>query len=72
MKRIQDFLLCDEVDHNLIEHKDSDNAVEIKQGSSFHWGFEKEEAQEKKKNPKKAKGKKDNDYKKLEETQLEH
>jgi ATP-binding cassette subfamily C (CFTR/MRP) protein 1 len=64
MKRIQDFLLCDEVDHNLIENGDGDQAVEIKEGSSFHWGFEKKEVEEvtKKKKTKAVKGKKDDNY----------
>jgi len=60
MKRIQDFLMCDEVDHNLIENGQGSNAVEIS-NSSFHWGFEKkdEEDDKKKKKTKKVKGKKD-------------
>ena len=64
MKRIQDFLLCDEVDHNLIENGEGDNAVEIKDGANFHWGFEKKEVEvvDKKKKTKKIKGKKDDNY----------
>lgn len=69
MKRIQDFLLCDEVDHNLIEFNEGDSsALNIKEGSSFHWGFEKKEEEavaDKKKKSKKSK--KDDDFKKLQE-----
>jgi hypothetical protein len=30
----------------MIEHGEGDNAVEIKEGSSFHWGFEKEDEED--------------------------
>jgi ATP-binding cassette subfamily C (CFTR/MRP) protein 1 len=42
MKRIQNFLLCDEIDMNMIKQdKDISSALQIKDGSNFHWGFEK-------------------------------
>lgn len=63
MNRIQSFLLCDEIDENLILKDSGSSAFEIKDSSNFHWGFEKEE---KKKVDKKAqKSKKDDDFKKL-------
>jgi hypothetical protein len=64
MKRIQDFLLCDEIDHNLIERGNGDDAVKIQEGANFHWGFEKKEEEKdtKKKKTKAVKGKKDDNY----------
>ena len=64
MKRIQDFLLCDEVDHELIERGQSSDAVVITEGSSFHWGFKKVDKEDNKKAKKaiKGKGKKDDNY----------
>lgn len=43
MKRIQNFLLCDEIDENLILKDSGSSALEIKDSSNFHWGFEKKE-----------------------------
>ena len=66
MKRIQNFLLCDQIDEKIIQRDDgsSELAFEIDESTNFHWGFEKKE--EKKVDTKKAKkGKKDDDYKKL-------
>jgi ATPase subunit of ABC transporter with duplicated ATPase domains len=55
---MQDFLLCDEIDQNLIENGEGSNAVEIKEGSNFHWGFDMKHEdilESRKKNKKKAK-----------------
>jgi hypothetical protein len=46
MKRVQEFLLCDEIDENIIDDRivhftESDNSITIKPGSNFHWGPEK-------------------------------
>jgi len=55
---MQDFLLCDEIDQNLIENGEGLNSVEIKEGSHFHWGSQMKHediVESRKKNKKKAK-----------------
>ena len=67
MKRIQNFLVCDEIDEKLILKDSGSSALEIKDSSNFHWGFEKKE--EPKIDKKKAKkSKKDDDFKKLKDS----
>lgn len=46
MKRIQAFMLVDEVNTTMTRHVDREetaNSIEIRNGSNFHWGFEKKE-----------------------------
>lgn len=63
---MQEFLQCDEIDQNLIEHKEdgtSENSIMIKDGSNFHWGPEKkheEIIEDRKKSKKEAKKEKKN------------
>ena len=55
---MQDFLLCDEIDQNLIEKGEGLNSVEIKEGSHFHWGHHMKHediVESRKKNKKKVK-----------------
>jgi uncharacterized membrane protein len=47
MKRIQAFLLVDEVNTTLIRHVDREetpNAIEIRPLSNFHWGVKKQDS----------------------------
>ena len=71
MKRIQAFLLCDEIDGNMIKHDkentENQSAFELKDSSNFHWGFEKPKEEEKPKKKTKKDKKKDDDFKKLKE-----
>jgi hypothetical protein len=41
MTRIQKFLLCDEINDNILSNqvRDGTNAVEFRDQNSFHWGF---------------------------------
>jgi hypothetical protein len=64
MKRIQNFLICDEIDEKMILKGTGSSSFDIDESANFHWGFEKKE--EKKDDKKKAKkGKKDDEFKKL-------
>ena len=47
MKRIQKFLLCDEINPSLVEygHTAGENSVQINK-ANFHWGVKPEESNE--------------------------
>ena len=70
MKRIQEFLLCDQIDESIIDFKneDAETSIKIKPGSNFHWGQEKkhEDILEDRKSSKK-KAKKDKKGSKVDE-----
>lgn len=49
MKRIQQFMLVDEVNTTIVRslnREETPNSIEIRQGSNFHWGVKKEEKNE--------------------------
>ena len=40
MRRVQEFLVCDEINPTLIAHsEDSVTALEVRHGCNFHWGI---------------------------------
>lgn len=65
MRRIQDFLLCDEVDPKMLSCEfSSTQACSINDKANFHWGFEKPKKDQDDKKAKKG-AKKDDEFKKL-------
>lgn len=61
MRRIQAFLICDEINDTLIDSKEVDEnvAIKIKDSTSFHWGLKMQPDLPPRKKGRKAKGSQD-------------